>query len=107
MTDLRKLAFATISALTISLGWVVATSGSAQAQQLCLIRDDALDQLTKQYGEEISGRGLTGDGRSMVELLTGQDGSWTIVITDVNGRSCVIGTGEAWTAITPQHGLAS
>lgn len=107
MTKLRKLTFSALTALSISFGAFAAATGSAQAQELCLIRDDALEQLTKQYGEEISGRGLTGDGRAMVELLTGQNGSWTIVITDVNGRSCVIGSGEAWTAIAPQHGLQS
>ena len=107
MTNLRKHFFAAASALAMAVATLTSLSNSAQAQQLCLIHDDAIDKLAKQYGEQIAGRGLSGDGRAMVELLTGEKGSWTIVITDVNGRSCVIGTGEAWTAIAPQHGIQS
>ena len=71
------------------------TSASAQ-QQVCLLHDVAVDKLQAQYGEQVSGRGLAQEGRAMVELFRSETGSWTLVITDVNGRSCVMATGEAW-----------
>ena len=107
MTHLRKHLFAATAVLAMAVGTLTTISGTAQAQELCLIRDDAIEKLGKQYGEQVAGRGLSGDGQAMVELLTGEKGSWTLVITDVNGRSCVIGSGEAWTAIAPQRGLQS
>lgn len=107
MTNLRRNLYAATTAVALAVGSLTALTGPAEAQELCLIRDDAIDNLAKQYGEEIAGRGLSGDGQAMVELLTGQNGNWTIVITDVNGRSCVIGTGEAWTAVEPQRGVQS
>ena len=83
----------------LALGIVAALSTAsvpAQAQQLCLLRDVAVTQLTKQHGEEISARGLATNGKFMMELFTGESGSWTLITTDVNGRSCVVASGEAW-----------
>jgi hypothetical protein len=87
----------------MAIGVVAALSMAsvpAQAQQLCLLRDVAVSQLTKQHGEEISARGLATDGKFMMELFTGERGSWTLITTDVNGRSCVVASGEAWSPVT-------
>ena len=93
------------------LGTLLATalsiSPEANAQQLCLIRGDAVAQLGKQYGEAVTGRGLVQDGKAMFELLTSEKGSWTLVVTDVNGRSCVVAAGEAWQPIKPMRGTPS
>ena len=35
----------------------------------------------------------------MFELFASEEGGWTLVVTDVQGRSCVIGSGVAWTDI--------
>ncbi|MEM1289582.1 MAG: hypothetical protein AAGH60_14615 [Pseudomonadota bacterium] len=32
----------------------------------------------------------------MVELLTADDGSWTIALTIPDGPTCVIGQGQGW-----------
>ena len=66
-----------------------------------------MEQLKKQHGESITGRGIARGGKSMVELLTGKNGSWTVVVTDVKGRSCIVATGNAWHAITPLKGQPS
>ena len=55
-----------------------------------------MDALEGQYGEKVSGRGLAQEGRAMVELFRSETGSWTLIVTDVNGRSCVMASGEAW-----------
>lgn len=86
----------------MAVGVVAALSTAsvpAHAQQLCLLRDVAVSQLTKQHGEEISARGLATNGKFMMELFTGESGSWTLITTDVNGRSCVIASGEAWAPV--------
>lgn len=86
----------------MAVGVIAAVSTAsvlAHAQQLCLLRDVAVSQLTKQHGEEVTARGLATNGKFMMELFTGEGGSWTLVTTDVNGKSCVIASGEAWTPV--------
>lgn len=69
----------------------------ANAQRLCVLRDAAVAKLEGQYKEQVVGRGLAKGGRAMVELFVSNTGSWTVVVTDVNGRSCIVATGESWT----------
>lgn len=106
MKALRTAILTLGTAITMSATALLATPEAA-AQQMCLIRDDAIEQLGKKHGEAVTGRGLAQNGRAMVELLTSEQGSWTLVITDVNGRSCIIGAGEAWQSVKAPRGLAS
>ncbi len=69
----------------------------AAAQEVCILRDAAFQHLAQQYGEHPVGRGLAQAGQTMVELLTSESGTWTIVITNVRGETCVLASGEAWT----------
>ncbi len=73
---------------------------SANAEQFCAPRDRAVIQLEKQFGEMVSGRGLAANGKRMIELLVSEKGSWTVLISDSNGRSCVMAGGENWQGIT-------
>ena len=72
---------------------------SANAEQFCASRDTALVQLEKQFGELISGRGLAANGKRMIELLVSEKGSWTVLISEPDGRSCVMASGESWQGI--------
>ncbi|MFQ5984520.1 MAG: hypothetical protein ACE5LL_03270 [Alphaproteobacteria bacterium] len=72
-------------------------ASAANAQQLCLLRGDAVGQLENKFKEQVVGRGLAQGGRAMVELFVGETGTWTVVVTDVNGQSCIVASGESWT----------
>jgi hypothetical protein len=61
-----------------------------------MIHRIAVDQLKSTYREKVSGCGLANQKQSMVELFVSETGSWTLVMTDVQGRSCVMASGEAW-----------
>lgn len=69
----------------------------AQAQQamLCGLRDDMAKMLDQRFGEQPQAAGIAGD--RIVELLVSQTGSWTILITSIDGRACVVTGGEDWT----------
>ena len=71
-------------------------SASARAQDACVVRDDAVEQLSKQYGEKVAARGLTQNGKAMFELFVSESGSWTVIVSDPAGRSCIIASGEDW-----------
>ncbi|MGI9434587.1 MAG: hypothetical protein ACR2Q4_07145 [Geminicoccaceae bacterium] len=102
-----RMAVLTLGAAVLVSATALLATPEAAAQQMCLIRDDAIEQLGKKHGETVTARGLTQKGRAMIELLTSEQGSWTLVITDVNGRSCIIGVGEAWQSIKVPQGVAS
>jgi len=80
-------------------GMVAAGAGAAQAQERCFVRDQAIENLKDRYGEDVVGRGISNDGKVMYELFTSANGSWTLLRTHADGKTCMVGAGEAWTAI--------
>lgn len=66
----------------------------AQAQMICGLRDDMGKMLDQRFSEQPKAAGLAGD--RIVELLVSENGSWTILITSPDGRSCVVTGGEDW-----------
>jgi hypothetical protein len=88
-----------VSAFTsFSLAAIAAFTSPAQAQQqatLCGLRDDMGTMLDQRFGEQPQAGGIVGD--RIVELLVSQTGSWTILITSADGRSCVVTGGDDWT----------
>ena len=71
----------------------------AEAQELCVLRQSAVAELAAQYDEQVVGRGLAQSGKAMVELFVSATGTWTAVVTDTQGRSCVIASGVSWSAL--------
>lgn len=80
---------------------LLVASADAAAQPTCGSREVLLKQLAKEYQEQPVGIGLASNG-SVLELLTSTTGTWTLMVTPPQGPSCLLGTGEAWTAITPK-----
>ncbi len=87
---------------TVSIAALAGFSAPAQAQQLaqqqavlCGLRDDMGAMLDQRFGEQPQAGGIVGD--RIVELLVSQTGSWTILITSADGRSCVVTGGDDWT----------
>ncbi len=72
---------------------------AAEAQEICVLRQSAVAKLAAQYDEQVVGRGLAQGGKAMVELFVSATGTWTAVVTDTQGRSCVIASGVSWTAL--------
>jgi len=78
---------------------VGATTMGAQAQvnpSACAERSSIVDQLKGKYQEAHRATGMQTDER-LVEIWTSSaSGSWTILITDVNGTSCIAAAGKGW-----------
>ena len=89
-----RIIFSLIAASALFL-----SASSAIAEQICAPRDRAEIQLKKQFGEMVSGRGLAANGKQMIELFVSEKGSWTVLTSDPNGRSCVMASGENWQGI--------
>ncbi|MEM9476868.1 MAG: hypothetical protein AAGA71_16350 [Pseudomonadota bacterium] len=68
----------------------------AQAQQFCADRQAITDRLKTGYGEAYAGGGLR-NGNSVFEIWKSDEkGTWTILMTMADGRSCVMASGTNW-----------
>ena len=101
----RGRRFAELTSLRVggSIDWVIspeteeqAAAAEAQNPPDCAPRAKLLDQLSSQYKEVPVAIGLSSSG-SLVEVLTSDNGStWTIMVSQPNGSSCLVAAGEGW-----------
>lgn len=74
----------------------------ALADVICNPRSVLVEHLKEKYGEQPLAFGLNNDGR-LVELFGTPDGkTWTMLITDARGISCVVTSGENWQKVGPK-----
>ncbi len=83
--------------LRIIAAVLVATSLAlpASAQSVCGERSKFLEHLGSKYQEGPVAMGLVSDG-NVLEVLASDGGSWTIIVTRPDGKSCVVATGDGW-----------
>ena len=84
----------------LTAGLVAGFLMPASAQTICGERADFLAQLQKRHGETPSAIGLSSNGQ-VLEVLTSKGGSWTILITSPQGKTCLVAAGEAWESLPP------
>lgn len=61
----------------------------------CAAREDILRALADGYGEVVTATGINYAGR-LVEVVTSMTGSWTIIVTQASGPSCIVTSGQGW-----------
>jgi len=75
---------------------MLATPAMAQQQQMaCGERTGLLEHLKDKFKESAAGVGMTGNG-AVIELMTSESGSWSLILTFPSGRSCLMATGDGW-----------
>ncbi len=68
----------------------------AHAQSNCGQRAEIVGKLQQNYTENLTGGGLQSP-QSLLELWTSnKTGSWTLLVTQANGISCIVGSGSNW-----------
>ncbi|MFC4270998.1 hypothetical protein GQF03_04635 [Sneathiella chungangensis] len=80
----------------------------ASAQSVCFERTALLKHLSGKFEEAPVAAGLAANG-SVVEVFSSPDGlTWTIVLTQPNGATCVMASGESWVGMKqPKKGKVS
>ncbi len=68
----------------------------AAAQSTCNQREDVIGHLAKKYGEAPVALGVTNKGGLVEVLTTGDGNTWTIIVSQPNGTSCMVAAGEGW-----------
>ncbi len=86
------------------LGPVGAHAQTKSQTLLCDQRASIIGHMAEEYREAPVAIGVTSTG-SIVEVLTTGDGTtgdgttWTIIVSNPNGTSCLIAAGESWRAL--------
>ena len=86
-----------LKVVLIALGISLVTS-SVEAQSRCAQRSDLVTRLDQHFDEKLAGAGIAFDG-AMLEIWASTDGSWTIMVTRSDGRSCIVSHGNNWQRI--------
>ena len=95
-----KIVFACISLL--ALGFSV----PAQALGMCGSRADFIKALSDKYQESGKAIGIAGQV-NLVEIFASKAGTWTILVTTPQGKSCIIAAGSSWEDLPPSKNLTS
>ena len=87
-------------ALALSPALVLGSVSGAGAQTVtlpaaCGEHEAMVKKLASDYSESRKSVGLSGTG-DVVELFASDAGTWSVVITNVSGVSCLIMSGENW-----------
>lgn len=77
---------------------VTATSASAQTMA-CGSREEMTDRLKRGFGEAQTGLGLISAAQILEVWSSEETGTWTILMTDPEGQTCMVAAGEAWKTV--------
>ena len=86
-------------ALTLTVCTVAGSTSLGQtlrAAMACGERDAMVHRLEETFGEVQKGAGLVSGAQLLEVWGSDETGTWTILMTGADGRSCVIAAGEAW-----------
>ncbi len=87
--------FKYIASAIILLG-TAATTLPAHAKNVCNTREHFVKKLTEDLGEVSRAIGVQND-KQIVEFWSSEKtGNWTMLVTQANGRSCIVAVGSKW-----------
>ncbi len=94
--------FKRLMGIGITFGMAALTSPAAA--QSCAARDAVIGKLQEKYAEQLTAGGLQlmHRGPSMIELwASAETGTFTVLLTDANGVSCIVAAGTDYFQATP------
>jgi hypothetical protein len=95
------LAFIVSLALLGVLLLAYVITGTAHAMGMCGKRVDFVRALNDKYQE--SGKALAIAGQvNLVEVFTSKAGTWTILVTTPEGKTCIMAAGNSWEDMPPE-----
>ena len=79
---------------------LVVSANHATAQAVCAERAELVSRLESRYTEFPRSLGLASNG-TVFEVFTSRKGTWSLPVTQPNGRSRPVAAGEAWESRPP------
>ena len=94
-TAMLRVFGASLLALALPLG-----ANTARADPACASHEAVSNQLEQRYAEVPIAMGLENNGK-LVQVFASADGvSWTLVLTQPDGTSCIAASGRYWQTVT-------
>ena len=81
---------------TCALLLALVLPGQAFSQTFCADRDSVVSKLEVSYGEVFAGGGLQNSERIYEVWFSEEKGTWTILMTRSDGKSCIMASGTNW-----------
>lgn len=78
------------------VGVILTVPGVASAKAACFDRGDLIANLETKYGETFAGGGLQNQESIMEVWSSSEKGTWTVLMTRADGKSCIVATGTNW-----------
>jgi len=70
---------------------------NAHSQKFCLPHKEFVVKTKQFYNQELKELGTTNEGQNVIELFISENSStWTIIMTDTRGISCIMKAGTDW-----------
>jgi hypothetical protein len=99
---MSKFNFVFACVALIALG----SSNPVQAAGMCGKRVDFIKALNDKYQESGKALGIAGQV-NLVEIFASKAGTWTILVTTPEGKSCIIAAGSSWEELPPTKNMTS
>ncbi|MBB3592305.1 type IV secretory pathway VirB2 component (pilin) [Rhizobium sp. BK529] len=96
-----------LSAVILSISMIAHPHRAAsQMMHSCAGRSEIVNFLDSNFAEKLTAVGLINQN-AILEVYAAKSGTWTLVITDVHGISCVLLSGDSWETLPTLPGLAT
>lgn len=102
----RKSLSAWVKALILAGALALGTSAAGAQYQYCVEHGVLVAHLSENFQEKQFAFGLIGQ-TAIMEVFVGESGTWTIIVTDVAGTSCIIAAGNNWESVTAPAGRSA
>ena len=83
-----------VIAAALGVGTLLVGADPAAALR-CGPRAEVLEMLSERYDETRRGIGISGPTQ-VLEVYASESGTWTVLVTDPQGRSCLVASGRSW-----------
>ncbi|MBX4907989.1 MULTISPECIES: hypothetical protein [Rhizobium] len=81
-------------------------SAASQTMLSCAGRSDVVSFLDQNFGEKLTAVGLVNQN-AVLEVYAAKSGTWTLVVTDIHGISCILLSGDGWDSMPALPGIAT
>jgi len=98
----RKESKQTMKKILVSCVLLLLTTSNAFSQNVCAKRPELIKRLQDNYQELPSAKAII-NNNEIIEVFISTSGSWTIIISNRSGRSCVASTGRDWVYVNSNN----
>lgn len=91
----------TLFALSLGFVGLILATQAGWAAPRCGPRDEVVSALAETYSETRHAIGLAGGAEQVIEVFANTEtGSWTIIVTQAQGITCLMAAGDQFEALT-------